>query len=108
MSAHHNLKVMKRDEKSQEKAPKVMQEQVQSTSAKGTRAFSTSAHPRHEAMVGSEDSGVESSASGHIFDLPALPLPANMHLKYRYAPIVKQVTNLLMRDGKLSVAQTVR
>ncbi|KAL8974369.1 MAG: hypothetical protein Q9197_001386 [Variospora fuerteventurae] len=97
--------VMKRDEKSQEKAPKVMQEQVQSTSAKGTRAFSTSARPRQEAMVGAEDSGVESSGSGHIFDLPALPLPANMHLKYRYAPIVKQVTNLLMRDGKLSVAQ---
>ncbi|KAL8960624.1 MAG: hypothetical protein Q9193_002702 [Seirophora villosa] len=95
--------ILKRDEESQEKAPKVMQEQVQSTSAKGTRSFSTSARPRQEAMVSSQDSGVE--ASGHIFDLPSLPLPANMHFKYRHAPIVKQVTNLLMRDGKLSVAQ---
>lgn len=57
-------------------------------------------------MISFEDSGVESS--GHNFDLPALPLQANMHLKYRYAPIVKQVTNLLMKDGKLSVAQRVR
>ncbi|KAL8720477.1 MAG: hypothetical protein Q9225_002665 [Loekoesia sp. 1 TL-2023] len=95
--------VLKRDEDSREKAPKVLQEQVQSTSPKGTRPFSTAARPRQEAMISFEDSGVETS--GHNFDLPALPLPANMHLKYRYAPIVKQVTNLLMRDGKLSVAQ---
>lgn len=57
-------------------------------------------------MVGFHEKGVETA--GHSFDLPALPLAANMHLKYRYAPIVKQVTNLLMRDGKLSVAQRVR
>ncbi|KAI4127203.1 MAG: hypothetical protein LQ338_003322 [Usnochroma carphineum] len=95
--------ILKRDEESQEKAPKVMQEQVQPTSPKGTRSFSTSTRPRQEAMISFEDEGIETS--GHKFDLPALPLPANMHLKYRYSPIVKQVTNLLMRDGKLSVAQ---
>ena len=83
-----------------------MQEQMQSSDPKGTRAFSTAARPRQEGMINFEDSGVE--MSGHKFDLPALPLPANMHPKYRYAPIVKQVTNLLMRDGKLSVAQRVR
>lgn len=98
--------VLKRDEASQEKAPKVMQEQIQSSSPKGTRSFSTSVRPRQEAMISFEDSGLQTS--GHGFELPALPLPANMHLKYRYAPIVKQVTNLLMRDGKLSVAQRVR
>ncbi|KAL9005543.1 MAG: hypothetical protein Q9188_001704 [Gyalolechia gomerana] len=95
--------VLKRDEESKEKAPQILQEQVQSTSPKGTRSYSTTPDRNQEAMVSFEDSGVESS--GHSFDLPALPLPANMHLKYRYAPIVKQVTNLLMRDGKLSVAQ---
>ena len=57
-------------------------------------------------MINFEDSGIE--MAGHNFELPALPIPANMHLKHRYAPIVKQVTNLLMRDGKLSVAQRVR
>ncbi|KAL8952905.1 MAG: hypothetical protein Q9222_001195 [Ikaeria aurantiellina] len=95
--------VLKRDEKSQEKAPKVMQEQVQSSSPQGTRSFSTSARHRQQAMISFEDSGVQ--AAGHSFDLPALPLGENMHLKHRYAPIVRQVTNLLMRDGKLSVAQ---
>lgn len=83
-----------------------MQEQLQSSSPKGTRSFSTSARRRQEAVAGFEDSGVETSSPN--FELPALPLPANMHLKYRYAPIVKQVTNLLMQDGKLSVAQRVR
>ncbi|KAK4994940.1 hypothetical protein LTR66_005142 [Elasticomyces elasticus] len=44
-------------------------------------------------------------SSGHIFPLPELPLPRNTHLHYRYDPVVDQVTNLLMKDGKLSVAQ---
>ncbi|KAI4192166.1 MAG: hypothetical protein LQ346_004437 [Caloplaca aetnensis] len=95
--------ILKRDEESQEKAPKVMQQQVQSNSPNGTRSFSTLARRRQEAMVGFQEKGAETA--GHSFDLPALPLAANLHLKYRYAPIVKQVTNLLMRDGKLSVAQ---
>ena len=45
---------------------------------------------------------------GHIFGLPELPLPKQMKMKHRYDPIVYQVTNLLMQDGKLSVAQRVR
>ncbi|KAL8730291.1 MAG: hypothetical protein Q9166_004174 [cf. Caloplaca sp. 2 TL-2023] len=95
--------ILKRDGASQDKAPKVMQEQIQSSSPSGTRSFSTSTRRRQEAMISFEDSGLQTS--GHKFELPALPLAANLHLKYRYAPIVKQVTNLLMRDGKLSVAQ---
>lgn len=43
---------------------------------------------------------------GHKFPLPTLPLPSNAHKDYRYDPVVKQLTNLLMKDGKLSVAQT--
>ena len=45
---------------------------------------------------------------GHIFGLPELPLPSTSHLKHRYDPVVHQVTNLLMEDGKLSKAQRVR
>lgn len=30
------------------------------------------------------------------------------HLKRRYHPVLEQITRLLMRDGKLSVAQRVR
>src|SRR3954466_14229888 len=44
---------------------------------------------------------------GHKFGLPELPLPSSSNLKYRYDPIVLQVTNLLMKDGKKSVAQRV-
>ncbi|KAI4276000.1 MAG: hypothetical protein L6R38_005768 [Xanthoria sp. 2 TBL-2021] len=95
--------VLKRDQGSREKAPKVMKEPMQPASPTGTRSFSTSTHPRQDAMTGFDDSRLQTS--GHKFELPALPLAANMHLKYRYAPVVKQVTNLLMRDGKLSVAQ---
>lgn len=98
--------VLKRDQGSREKAPKVMKEPMQPASPTGTRSFSTSTHPRQDAMTGFDDSRLQTS--GHKFELPALPLAANMHLKYRYAPVVKQVTNLLMRDGKLSVAQRVR
>ena len=44
---------------------------------------------------------------GHIFGLPALPLPRNMHIKKREDPVVDQATKLLMTHGKLSKAQRV-
>jgi small subunit ribosomal protein S7 len=43
----------------------------------------------------------------HKFGLPTLPIPSNANLKYRYDPVVTQVTNLMMKDGKKSVAQRV-
>lgn len=43
----------------------------------------------------------------HKFGLPNLPIPSDANLKYRYDPVVTQVTNLLMKDGKKSVAQRV-
>ena len=57
-------------------------------------------------MISFEDTGIETE--GHKFGLPELPLKSDAHIKYRYDPVVKQVTNLLMEDGKLSVAQRVR
>lgn len=44
---------------------------------------------------------------GHKFGLPTLPIPSASNLHYRYDPVVDQVTNLLMRHGKKSVAQRV-
>lgn len=39
---------------------------------------------------------------GAKFPLPSLPLPAQeANIHYRYSPILEQVTNLLMRDGKV-------
>ncbi|OHF00234.1 30S ribosomal protein S7 [Colletotrichum orchidophilum] len=39
------------------------------------------------------------------FPLPTLPLPPHSHLKSRYHPVLDQLTNLMMRDGKKAQAQ---
>lgn len=44
---------------------------------------------------------------GLKFEMPSLPLPKGSHVKHRDDPVVEQVTNLLMRHGKKSVAQSV-
>lgn len=51
---------------------------------------------------------VVGSGEGHKFPLPELPLPWYMQMKNRYHPVLAQVSRLLMRDGKLSKAQSVR
>lgn len=56
-------------------------------------------------MIRFEDAEIETQ--GHKFGLPELPLPSSANMKHRYDPVVHQVTNLLMKDGKLSVAQRV-
>lgn len=55
-----------------------------------------------------ESKGSDVASQGHIFGLPSLPIPSNANFKYRYDPIVKQITGLIMQDGKLGVAQRVR
>ncbi|OCK81200.1 ribosomal protein S7 [Lepidopterella palustris CBS 459.81] len=97
--------VVKRDKEAQKMLPKVMQDSLKST-PKGFRSFSTTAS-RSQGM-GLEESGPPPPPPimpGIKFSLPTLPIPSDAHLKYRYDPVVKQVTNLLMRHGKLSVAQ---
>ncbi|OLN85120.1 37S ribosomal protein S7, mitochondrial [Colletotrichum chlorophyti] len=42
---------------------------------------------------------------GHKFPMPTLPLPPHSHLKERYHPVLDQLTNLMMRDGKKAQAQ---
>lgn len=51
---------------------------------------------------------VVGSGEGHNFPLPELPLPWYMQMKKRYHPVLAQVSRLLMREGKLSKAQSVR
>lgn len=118
------MEILKRDEKAQEKVPEVMKDDFKSSAPKGARSYSTSARRRAEtqaienpespkilnsqtvAMLNARPS--ESSPPGQIFGLPELPPPGRSHLKHRYDPIVEQVTNLLMQDGKKSIAQRVR
>lgn len=82
----------------------LLQEEWKQSSPRRLRHFSTYSKLGLEALATSENQAV---SQGHIFDLPALPLPPNSNLKHRYDPIVKQFTNLMMRDGKLSKAQRV-
>lgn len=56
---------------------------------------------------GGEASDVTPEMVGHKFPLPELPLPPFSNRKERYDPIVDQVTNLMMKHGRLSAAQRV-
>lgn len=111
--------VVKGDKKAEEKLPKVMKDQLKSktnAAPKGARSYSTTTTP-----VGGDsafDMGLVSFTSppatatpavpGLKYEMPVLPLPKDGHVKHRYDPVVDQVTNLLMRHGKKSIAQRVR
>ncbi|KAF4456076.1 hypothetical protein FALBO_15490, partial [Fusarium albosuccineum] len=65
-----------------------------------------------EALVAAEEDtqlaaaeNVEVGNSGHKFGMPKRPWPQGFNMKKRYHPVLEQITRLLMRDGKLSVAQ---
>ena len=99
-------KVLERDKDAQVKAPQVLRDDIKKANPQGSRSFSTSARRQQEGTISFEDTGIETQ--GHKFGLPELAPGKSSHIKHRYEPIIKQVTNLLMRDGKLSVAQRVR
>ena len=103
-------KILSRDKKAQDNAPKVIQEDVKSTSPRGSRSYSTSTRRRAQALISQESTNLQAygEGQGHMFGLPELPLPSKLHIKHRYDPIIEQVTNLIMRSGKLSQAQRVR
>lgn len=151
-----SAQILKRDENSHVKPPRIIQEEIQKSSPKGARPFSTTAKTRQRGLMQSSRSdsqslqeflglpnkGLARSVSAeieneieneglaryksvengslsesqlsaakrnaaHIFDLPTLPLPKNDRLKERYDPLILQLTNLLMHDGKKGLAQRV-
>ncbi|EEH35933.1 hypothetical protein PAAG_00256 [Paracoccidioides lutzii Pb01] len=123
--------ILKRDKEALKNAPKVLQDQLagssssSSSSPSGSRSFSTSARLRQLKMQ-EMPSAAENDASiavvrsminpateekfeqvkreGLKFDVPET-LPRSEHLKHRYDPLLDQFTKMLMRHGKLSVAQ---
>lgn len=106
----HHLQVVKGDEEAQAKLPEVMKQALKSASSpsQGKREYHTSARRSAEQETALVEAGeMDVVAQGLKYELPPLPLPSNLNLKHRYDPVVQQVTNLLMRDGKLSVAQRV-
>jgi small subunit ribosomal protein S7 len=100
--------VVKNDESAKENLPKVLKEDLNSTRPKGTRSFSTIAR-QHMEMT-----SLEPQASSNIpitndeAPAPGIPIPRDLMMKHRYDPLVEQMTNLIMRDGKKATAQRVR
>jgi small subunit ribosomal protein S7 len=93
---------LKRDSESREKAPEVIKDDIKKDSQpKGSRAYSTLRTVEQSSVIDDADPGFK-------FNLPTLPLPKGDIIKHRYDPLVEQVTNLMMKHGKKSVAQRVR
>ncbi|KAI4856735.1 ribosomal protein S7, partial [Aureobasidium sp. EXF-8846] len=118
------------DKEAQKKAPQVLKDSIKAGAVppkpSQSRSFSTYARrnqelsehndsPFDDALIANTDFGMQeldgpatpvtAAPVGHKFGLPALPLPSNAHKDYRYDPVVRQFTNLMMLHGKLSVAQ---
>jgi small subunit ribosomal protein S7 len=107
--------IVKGDKEAQEKLPKVMKDKLKAnaTTPKGSRPYSTMATQTGSGgldmgLVDVQSASTAASVPGLKFEMPSLPLPKDGHVKHRYDPVVEQVTNLLMRHGKKSVAQSVR
>lgn len=60
-----------------------------------------------EQRVATADAGEILDSPGHKFPLPTRPYPSDYNHKKRYHPVLDQMIRLMMRDGKLSVAQRV-
>ncbi|KAJ4397911.1 hypothetical protein N0V91_010603 [Didymella pomorum] len=105
--------IVKGDKEAQKNLPKVMQDAIKqgnkTPAPKGSRSYSTMTTRSNEGadmgLVDFEAASKLPVTPGLKFEAPTLPLPKDGHVKHRYDPVVDQVTNLLMRHGKKSVAQ---
>lgn len=104
--------ILKRDEEGREKAPEIIKDQIDGNKADAADSTSFAnllslGQMENIAAGGHGTDPVTVNVPGHKFGLPELPLPKDANMKYRYDPLVAQVTNLLMKHGKLGVAQRV-
>tara|TARA_R110002003_G_scaffold25_16_gene1276 strand:+ start:23507 stop:23947 length:441 start_codon:yes stop_codon:yes gene_type:complete len=108
--------IVKGDKAAQEKLPKVMKDKLKAAgnaAPKGSRSYSTltsqtrGSNELDMGLVDVQPATKLPATPGLKFEMPSLPLPQDGHVKHRYDPVVEQVTNLLMRHGKKSVAQSV-
>lgn len=103
---------MERDQESIDKAPEVIKKDIDDKTADSAELTSFAnllSLGQMENIVrgGHGTDPVTVNMEGHKYGIPELPLPSDANFKYRYDPVVAQVTNLLMKDGKKSVAQRV-
>ncbi|EEP81700.1 predicted protein [Uncinocarpus reesii 1704] len=119
--------ILKRDKDALKNMPKVLRDQIASQNNGGSRSFSTSARLRQEEvqnmraaqeltvepsvaavaeMIAAAESNVDPEIKqGYKFEPPTTKLPKTEHVKKRYEDIVEQFTKMLMKDGKLGLAQ---
>ena len=80
---------------------------------KGSRSYSTMTTQTSGdggldmGLVDFQNTSKAPAIPGLKYEMPSLPLPKDGHVKHRHDPVVDQVTNLLMRHGKKSVAERV-
>ncbi|KAJ9631205.1 uncharacterized protein PV06_03998 [Exophiala oligosperma] len=108
--------ILKRDKDAQEKAPKVLKDDLKRTSPPGTRSYSTAVErplpSQHNPRVEFRDMQVvgldyPDAGFGHKFVLPDIQAMTKLdNFRKRYDPVVDQVTKSIMRHGKLSKAQS--
>lgn len=102
--------ILERTEEGKEKAPGVIKEDINGGSkadAADATTFANLLALGQMENIASGGHGNDMVTIGHKHGLPTLPIPSTNNMKHRYDPLVTQVTNLLMRDGKKSVAQRV-
>lgn len=101
------FQILQRDDESKEKAPEVIKEDIENSSAAQSTSFANLLALGQIESIAAGGNASDPVTPGHRFGIPDLPIPSDSNLKYRYDPVVSQVTNLLMKDGKKSVAQRV-
>ncbi|RDL39573.1 Ribosomal protein S7 [Venustampulla echinocandica] len=98
--------ILKGDQEGKDNAPQVIKEEIEGLNAADSITFQNLLALGQIQNIANGGHGEDAVTVGHKFEVPELPLPSNSNLRHRYDPVVTQVTNLLMRHGKLSVAQT--
>ncbi|KAF8866713.1 30S ribosomal protein-like protein S7 [Acephala macrosclerotiorum] len=99
--------ILRRDREGRDKAPEIIKDEIDGSNANASDAttFANLLALGQMQNIARGGHGSDPVTVGHKYDLPELPLASNMHLKRRYDPVVNQVTNLIMKHGKKSVAQ---
>ena len=81
---------------------------MKSPNPKGSRSFSTGGKRCAETLSPSTTVQLDPSTQAGGTLPTGIRIPSDLRLKHRYDPLIHQVTNLLMQDGKLGKAQRVR
>jgi small subunit ribosomal protein S7 len=104
----YHIQILKRNQEGKDNAPEVIKEDIDGAKASAeTMTFENLLAMGQMQNIANGGRASDAVTVGQNYGLPDLPLPPTSNLHYRYDPVISQVTNLLMKHGKLSVAQRV-